>query len=189
MKIYLLLAHPDSSSFNGLIADAYEKAAVAKGHEVRRQNLGDLQFDPILWKGYKKIQELEPDLQRAQENIQWCSHWTIIYPVWWGSMPALLKGFMDRVMLPSFAFQYHKNDPFWDKLLKGRSARLISTSDSPQWWLTWHNRNSDLHTLKNAILKFSGFSPVKHTRIGNMKYLYEEKRMEKLEMVSTKLIP
>lgn len=62
LRIYILLAHPDSDSFNGRLANAYEKKAKEKGHDVRRQNLGALHFDPILWKGYKVIQELEPDL-------------------------------------------------------------------------------------------------------------------------------
>lgn len=83
MRIYLLLGHPDSTSFNGALADAYEMQAKAAGHEVHRQNLGDLQFDPILWHGYHTVQELEPDLVTAQQNIAWCDHWVIIYPIWW----------------------------------------------------------------------------------------------------------
>lgn len=98
MKIYLLLAHPDKNSFNGALTDAYETAALAKGHTVRCQNLGDMNFDPILWKGYHTVQELEPDLKEAQNNILWCEHWVIIYPIWWGSLPALFKGFIDRTL-------------------------------------------------------------------------------------------
>ncbi len=137
MKIYILLAHPNIHSFNGAIADFCEQEAIANGHQVKRQNLGDLRFDPILWKGYNEIQALEPDLQQAQQNLLWCDRWIIVYPVWWGSVPALLKGFLDRVLLPGFAFKYHKKDPFWDKLLQGRSAQLITTSDAPAIWLWW----------------------------------------------------
>ncbi|MFW5761753.1 MAG: NAD(P)H-dependent oxidoreductase [Cyclobacteriaceae bacterium] len=86
---------------------------MGQGHEVRTQCLGDLSFDPILWKGYKEIQELEPDLKYAQECIKWSDKWVIIYPIWWGSVPALLKGFMDRTLYSGFAYKYHKGGFFW----------------------------------------------------------------------------
>lgn len=183
MNIYLLLAHPDKQSFNSRLADAYEQQALSKGHEVRRQNLGDLHFQPVLHKGYKEIQAWEPDLEQAWQNISWCQEWVIIYPVWWGSVPALLKGFLDRVLLPGLAFHYHEKDPFWDKLLKGRSARLIATSDAPASWLWWQYRNSDLHMLKDAVLKFCGFSPVRVLRIDRVKYRSEEQRIQKIDRV------
>lgn len=135
MNIYLLLAHPNKSSFNGKLADVYEGAMLAVGHHVRRQNPGEMHFDPILWRGYSDIQQLEPDLRKAQENILWCNKWVIIYPVWWGSVPALFKGFLDRTLLPGFAFKYHQKDPFWDKYLSGKSAHIITTSDALAIWL------------------------------------------------------
>lgn len=188
MNVYILLAHPDKDSFNGRLADACEQEARRKGHVVRRQNLGDLQFDPILHKGYGEGQAWEPDLQLAWQNIWWSQQWIIIYPVWWGSVPALLKGFLDRVLLPGKAFHYHDKDPFWDKLLKGRSARLITTCDAPALWLWWQYRNSDLHTMKDAVLKFCGFSPVRSMRIGRMKYLTEAQRIKMLAQVSRKMV-
>ncbi len=183
MNIYILLAHPDRSSFNGQLADAYEKALLLHGHQVRRHNLGEMEFDPILWKGYAVIQELEKDLRQAQENILWCNQWVIIYPVWWGSFPALLKGFMDRVMLPGFAFKYHQKDPFWDKYLTKRSAHVITTSDAPAVWLWWQYSNSDIKAVKKAILEFCGIKPVKITRIGRVKYLNEQQRKNAIEKI------
>src|SRR5680860_311601 len=120
MKIYLLLAHPDKDSFNGKIAESYYAVAKEKGHDIRIQRLGEMRFDPILWKGYKEVQELEPDLKQAQEHILWYEKWVIVYPIWWGNVPALFKGFLDRTLYSGFAYKYHDNDPFWDKLLKGR---------------------------------------------------------------------
>ncbi|TAE09969.1 MAG: flavodoxin family protein [Bacteroidetes bacterium] len=186
MKIYLLLAHPLKDSFNGQIAEAYLQNAIAKGHEVRFQHLSDMAFDPILKQGYKVEQELEPDLQEAQANILWCEKWVIVYPMWWGSLPALLKGFLDRTLLPSFAFKYHKNDPFWDKLLKGRQAEIIRTSDAPTWYIWWQYRNSDLGTLKNATLEFCGFSPVKVTKIGGVRFMKEAQRQKWLQKIAKK---
>lgn len=176
MNVYLLLAHPNKNSFNGQLADAYEKAMLAKGHSVRRQNIGQLQFDPVLWAGYTAIQDLEPDLRQAQENILWCNKWVIIYPVWWGSVPAILKGFLDRTLLPGFAFKYHQKDPFWDKYLTGRSAHIITTSDAPAIWLWWQYSDSDIKTLRTATLEFCGIKPVKVTRIGRVRYLNEQQR-------------
>ena len=181
MRIYILLAHPDRDSFNGRLADAYEAAAIARGHEVRRQDLGELRFDPILWKGYKQVQALEPDLLAAQANITWCERWVIFYPIWWGAVPALLKGFFDRTLYSEFAYRYHDKDPFWDKLLKGRAAHVITTSDAPTPWIWWQYRNSDINAVRRATLEFCGFRPVRVTRIDRMKYLTEPQKAAQVE--------
>lgn len=184
MKIYILLAHPDKNSFNGQIADTYLQAAQAQGHEVRLQRLGEMQFDPILHEGFKKVQPLEPDLQQAQENIKWCDKWVIVYPVWWGSLPALFKGFLDRTLLPNFAFKYRPNSPFWDKYLAGKKAEIITTSDAPAWFLWWQYRNSDLNTLRQAVLWFCGVKTIKTTRISNMRFMKEEQRQKWLAKIA-----
>ncbi|MDX2001678.1 MAG: NAD(P)H-dependent oxidoreductase [Chitinophagales bacterium] len=187
MNIYILLGHPDKRSFNGQLADAYEAGARAEGHTIRRQNLGDLHFDPILWQGYKHRQELEQDLLQAQESILWCNHWVIIYPIWWGSMPALLKGFFDRTLYSGFAYKYHENDPFWDKLLKGRSGHIITTCDAPRWWIWYMYRNSDLNSVRRATLEFCGVNPVKVTRIDRLKYRDEAWRTQYLRKFSASI--
>lgn len=183
MKIFVLLGHPDSDSFNGRIAETYVRAAIKAGHEVRVQRLGEMQFDPVLHEGYKKIQPLEPDLLTSQENLLWCEKWVIIYPMWWGTVPALLKGFLDRTLLPGFAFKYHTKDPFWDKLLSGKRAEVINTCDSPSLWVRFVYRNSDKHTLVNAVLKFCGIRPVRFTRIGRLRYLTEKQREKWLQKI------
>lgn len=185
MKIYLLLGHPDDESFNGQIFDTYLKTLSDLGHDIRFQKLGKMKFDPVLWKGYKIVQELEPDLIQAQENILWCEKWIIIYPIWWGNMPAILKGFFDRTLFSGFAFKYHENDPWWDKLLKGKSAEIITTCDAPTIWIWWQYRNSDKNSIKRAILQFCGIKPVKVKRIDRVKYKGESERkriLDKLEM-------
>lgn len=176
MKLYVLLAHPDKDSFNGHLADAYCEGARAKGHEVRIQRLGDMRFDPILWKGLKVIQHLEPDLLEAQRNITWCERWVIVDPMWWGSVSALFKGFLDRTLHPGFACMYHEKGPWWDKLLKGRSAHLVTTCDAPSIYAWWQYRNSDLNAVKQATLKFCGIGPVKVTRFDRMKFSDAKKR-------------
>lgn len=104
---------------------------------MRQLKLGEMQFDPILRDGYNHSQTLEPDLLEAQRQIHWAEHLVFVYPVWWGGIPALLKGFFDRVFLPGFAFKYRNRSQLWDKLLKGRTADLLVTLDTPPWYFRW----------------------------------------------------
>src|SRR3989344_3040626 len=102
-KIFILLGHPDKSGLCGEFADEYEKAARGAGHTVERMNIGEMQFDPILHKGYRERQELEPDLERFQKLVTESDHFVILYPVWRVGMPAILKGLFDRAWLPGSA--------------------------------------------------------------------------------------
>lgn len=166
------------------MADAYEKAAVANGHEVRRQNIGSMHFDPVLWKGYREKPPLEPDIKTAQANLLWCEKWVIFYPMWWGSVPAIFKGYLDRVLMPGFAFRYRENSALWDKLLAGRTAEMFSTCDAPVWWVWLQYRNTDVHMMKRAVLGFCGFGPVRHRRFGGLRTSSAEQRDKILQKVA-----
>lgn len=160
-KTLVILGHPDVNSLCGTLARSYVEAARTAGAEVRELYLAELDFDPVLWHGYHRIQPLESDLVAAQTLIRWAQHLVFVYPNWWGSMPALLKGFFDRVFLPEFAFRYRENSPFWDKLLTGRSAHLIVTMDTPGWYYRWVYRMPGHNEMKRAILGFCGIRPVR----------------------------
>jgi NAD(P)H dehydrogenase (quinone) len=110
-KVLIIMGHPNKDSFGNSLADVYERGAINANAEIRRINLADLSFDPILHQGYKEIQTFEPDLQKAQQDILWAEHLVFVYPIWWGNLPALVKGFVDRVFLPGFAFKYRPNSP------------------------------------------------------------------------------
>lgn len=179
-KIFILLGHPDKDTKTGNFADSYERGAKESGYEVKRINIGDLKFDPILHKGYKSIQELEPDLKVVQENIKWADHFVIFYPSWWSTMPSLLKGMFDRMWLPAFAFNFNKNGFGWKKHLKGRSAFVVVCSDSHPF-IARVLMGDSTNEIKRGILKFAGFSPVTLLKVGPLRKISEEgkKKWEK----------
>jgi len=187
-KIYILLGHPDRETLSGHFADIYERKARAAGHEVRRANIGDLSFDPILHKGYKVIQELEPDLLKVQEDMRWADHFVLVYPVWWSATPALLKGMFDRLWLPGFAFRFHKKTtwhsiPGWDRLLKGKTARVIALSKLNHWTIRLFFGDFT-NEIARATLGFAGYK-VRMTEIGNAESLSEVKRLSWERVVSS----
>ena len=160
-KVFLLLGHPDKSGLCGALADAYEQGAKEGKHELIRMNIGEMQFDPILHKGYRERQELEPDLVEFQRLVQWCDHFVIVHPVWWVGMPAILKGLFDRAWLPGSAFRYIKTQAgertiFWHRLLKGKTARIIVTSGTAPWLVRFLPGNVNAQ-LRWGILWFAGF--------------------------------
>lgn len=176
-KILILLGSEDKETTAGALADAYERGAARVGHEVRRINIGDLKFDPLLHKGYKVIQALEPDLQQFQYQVKWCDHLVVFYPNWWSTMPAILKGLFDRAWLPGFAFHFHKDKAYlWDKLLLGRSARVVITMNAAP--LLERLANGDYtNEIKTGILKFAGFSPVRVKSFGPVERATPEQKV------------
>lgn len=168
-RILVILGHPSADSFCGALAAAYAEAATAAGHEVSRLDLGDLDFDPILHEGYNRIQRLEEDLEHAQAAIHRAEHLAFVFPVWWGGVPATLKGFLDRVFLPGFAFQYRDGALFPDQLLKGRSADLVVSMDTPPWYFRWIYRMPAVHQMRRTTLEFCGIRPVRTLLLGPVK--------------------
>lgn len=156
-KIFILFGNPDTESFTGNLASAYERKAQEAGHEVRRMNIEQMQFDPILHKGYKAIQELEPDLKTMQENVNWADHFVVIYPNWWCTMPAKLKGMFDRAWLPGFAFNFDKETHKLIKRLSGKTARVIVVAGSHSPFMTWWKFGDYTNEISRGILGFAGF--------------------------------
>lgn len=182
-EVLVISGNPDAASFDQALASAYCEGAAAAGGNVNLIELGKLKFDPVLHKGYKEIQQLEPDLLRVQELIKKANHLVFVYPSWWGSMPALLKGFFDRVFHPGFAFKYHASDPLWDKYLKGKSARIIVTMDAPGWWNSIMYHRSNIYAVKVATLQYCGIKPVRVTTFGKVRLSDLEKRKQWLNKV------
>ncbi len=182
-KILIINGHPNKDSFNFGIAAAYKKGVLSSGAEVKEIIIANLDFNPNLQFGYQKRMELEPDLLESWEKIQWADHLVWIHPVWWGGLPAITKGFIDRLFLPGFAFQYRENSNFWDKLLKGKTAHIITTLDQPGWFYRLVFRRPSVNQLKRSVLKFCGISPVKVSYIGIIRGSKPEMREKWLQKV------
>lgn len=165
-RILLIQGHPAPDSYCQALASRYASAARAEGHELRELTLAQLVFDPLLHQGYRGEQPLEADLLAAQADILWAEYLVFVYPIWWGSVPALLKGFLDRVLLPGFAFRYHKGKAFPEGLLKGRSADLLVSMDTPPWYFRWFYRQPGIWQMKTTTLEFCGVRPVRVLRCG-----------------------
>lgn len=182
-KILVLLGHPNNSSLCAALASAYIEGATAAGSEVRVHRLGDMQFDNSLHLGFGANQALEPDLQRFQADLKWSEHIVMVFPLWWGTMPGAMKGLIDRTFLPGVTFKYKEGSPFPDKLLAGRSGRVVMTMDSPNFWYKLILGRPLTKALKRQILGFCGIKPLRFTYFGNVRGSKPEGRAAWIEQM------
>lgn len=183
-KIAIINGHPHKDSFNFGVAEAYKLGAVASGAEVREIVIRDLDFNPNLQFGYRKRMELEPDLLKAWEIIQWADHLVWVHPVWWGGFPAIMKGFIDRLFLPGMAYKYRENSVWWDKLLKGKTAHILTTLDQPGWYFRLFFGRPSVNQLRKSVLEYCGVKPVRVTYIGIIRNSKDERRAQWLTKVN-----
>ena len=177
-KIAIINGHPNKDSLNFGFAKAYKKGALESDAEVQEIVIADLKFNPNLSFGYQQRTELEPDLIAAWEKIKWADHLVWIHPVWWGGLPAITKGFIDRLFLPGFAFKYREKSMFWDKLLTDKTAHIITTLDQPSWYYWLVYGKPSVNQLKKSTLHFCGVKPVKVSYFGIVKGSKENKRQK-----------
>ncbi|MEZ5662126.1 MAG: NAD(P)H-dependent oxidoreductase [Burkholderiaceae bacterium] len=166
--VLIIDGHPDGDSLCAALAASHAEGLRAGGAQVDVLALRSLRFDPVLHAGYLQTQVLEPDLQQAQQSMLASRRIVVVTPVWWGSVPALLKGFLDRTLERGWAFRYHANG-MPEGLLAGRSARLIVTTDSPGFYLRFIQGDPTVKALVRSTLRFCGLKPVDVTRIGPVK--------------------
>lgn len=184
MSILVINGNSKANSFCHSLAEAYATGAATKGHAIEVVHLSDLNFEPVFRTGYETEQPLEPDLQQLQQKIQNARHLVFVFPVWWGTVPALLKGMLDRVLLPGFAFKYESGSPYPKKLLKGKTARLIITMDTPPWYYKWIYGGPVLKMMKHTVLGLCGVTPVKATQFGPLMNAKDTKRQQWLQQVT-----
>jgi putative NADPH-quinone reductase len=138
-RIVVIQGHPDPDPgrFCRALAAAYAEAAEQAGHEIRRIEVAELDF-PILRTAEDFQSGTAPDvIRQCQEAIGWAEHLLIVYPLWLGSMPALLKAFLEQVFRPGFATAGDATRGTWQKLLIGKSARIVVTMGMPAFVYRW----------------------------------------------------
>ncbi len=169
-RILLIQGHPDSSVRHlcHALEESYAQGALAAGHEVRRVDVGRLEF-PVLRSAVEwELGALPPVLAEAQAGIQWAEHIVFFYPLWMGDMPAWLKAFLEQVVRPGFAFPREGASPLGQKALRGRSARLVVTMGMPAVMYRWFFFAHGVKLLERNILGFAGMHPVRDTIVGGV---------------------
>lgn len=185
-SIAIIQGHPDPGGghFCHALAQAYADGARSAGYEVVEIQIAGLSFDTLR----TREQWMDPatitnDVRTAQDAIGAARHLFIVYPLWLGTMPALLKAFLEQVLRPGFAIGDSKQGQTWSKQLKGKSARIVITMGMPAFFYRWYFRAHSLKSLERNILGFCGIRPVRHTLIGLIENMNENKRKHWLERI------
>jgi len=168
-RVLVIQGHPDLSEphFCHALAQRYAEAAREAGHAVRLLEVARLELPPL--RSRKEWTDALPGaaLKQAQEDVNWAQHLVIVYPLWLGCMPALLKAFFEQLARPGFAVP--AGPARLDAgLLRGRSARIVVTMGMPGWFYRWYFGAHSLKCLKRNILQFVGIRPVRSSVIGQV---------------------
>ncbi|MGM0508914.1 MAG: NAD(P)H-dependent oxidoreductase [Fusobacteriota bacterium] len=177
-KILVIKAHPRTDSFCNALTDEYIKGAKKGNHDIKILKLKDLDLEKFIKHKHLEYPNLSEDLLKSQDLISWSEHLVFSYPTWWATPPALLKVFLETIFQPDFAYKYKESKGFapkWDKLLKGKSSRLIVTMDGPPWYYKIFAGDPGFKMMKD-VLKFCGIKPIKKNYFGSVKLSSEKKR-------------
>lgn len=167
-RILTIQGHPDRSTAHlcHALETAYCEGARQAGHTVRRVDVAGLDFPLLRSQHDWEHGSLPPSLTQAQNDIAWANHLVLFFPLWLGDMPALFKGFLEQVARPGFAFKGDANNPFTQKGLTGKSARVVVTMGMPAAVYRWYFRAHSVKSLERNILGFVGVAPVRETLVG-----------------------
>jgi len=185
-RITVLQGHPDTSQphYGHALAEAYTVAARQAGHEVRSIDVGRLDFPLLRSPAQWNHGEVPPAIAAAQADIAWAEHLVFFFPLWLGGMPALLKGFLEQVARPGFAIGKAPAGHLPEKLLSGRSARVVVTMGMPALVYRWVFRAHSLKALERNILGFAGIAPIHETLIGGVEALDDSQRTKWLRKLA-----
>jgi len=177
-NILIIQGHPDSKHPHlcHALAQAYGEGAAAAGHDVRQVDVASLDFPLLRSQDEWQTGELPATLRTAQADIAWAQHLAFFFPLWLGDMPALLKGCLEQVARPGFAFAASGGNPFGKKGLSGRSARVVVTMGMPALVYRYYFRAHSVRSLERNILGFVGIGPIGETLIGMVEALDDKSR-------------
>jgi putative NADPH-quinone reductase len=177
--ILIIDGHPDAKSnhYVHALSTAYRDGARSGGHLVRGIIVSELWFPLLRTSEDFKSGTPTETIRKAQEWLMWADHVVILFPLWLGSMPALLKAFFEQVLRPGFAFVTARGRLFpQQKLLAGKSARIIVTMGMPAWFYRWYFRAHSLKSLKRNILASCGLKPVRACCVGAVETMSQADR-------------
>jgi NAD(P)H dehydrogenase (quinone) len=182
-RIAIIVGNPLHDSYSEALGEAYRRGAESGGHQATVFMLGRMNFDAILREGYRREQALEPDLAAARAAFVACDHVVIIFPLWCGDMPAILKGFFERILQPDLlSIQKSGGKASW-KIVKGKSARVIMTMGMPGWFYRIYYGAHALKLLRRNILQLVGITPVRSTCYGMIEAVSDDTRKSWLREV------
>lgn len=183
-RIVIIDGHPDAAAdhYVHALSTAYRDGARLGGHEVRAIIVSELEF-PLL-RSNTDFKDGTPGqaIRQCQDTLLWGEHIVILFPLWLGSMPALLKGFFEQLLRPGFAFAATPRG-LPKKLLAGRSVRIIVTMGMPGFFYRWYYRAHSLKALERNLLGFCGLHPVRACIIGLVESMSQAGRGEWLARV------
>ena len=161
------------------MADAYAEGAGVAGHEVRRIEVARLQFPLLRTQVEFESASLPSTLIQPSDDMRWADHWVFLFPLWHGTMPALLKGFLEQIFRPGFAMEY-KRAGFPKRLLAGHSARIVVTMGMPVLLYRWYFGAYGLRSFERSMLSFAGIRPIRESLYG-LAFSNEKKRARWIE--------
>lgn len=176
-RIAIIQGHPDPDEvhFGHRLAVEYAQSAIDEGCDVETVNVAKLQFPLLRSQSAWETQRVPASLLAAQNALKWAEHWVLFFPLWLGDMPALTKGFFEQVLRPGFAFSEGTRGPSAEKLLAGKTARLVVTMGMPAAMYRWYFRAHSVKSLERNILGYCGITRVDETLIGAVGEMSEAK--------------
>jgi putative NADPH-quinone reductase len=186
-RITLIQGHPDAQAqhFGHALAAAYVQGAAEAGHEVKSIDVAQLDF-PLLRSKEDFEHGVPPEtIQRAQQTIAWAEHLVLYYPLWLGTMPALLKAFLEQVFRPAFTSAAPASGTRWKKPLAGKTARIVITMGMPALFYRWYFRAHSLKSLERNVLGFCGIGPIKENLFGMVETPHPARRERWLATMHT----
>lgn len=181
MNHLIIFAHPERNSFNGALLDRYAASLGKAGHNVEIRDLYQMNFQPALsWEEYQASfhGSYAEDVKTEHEYIRAADVLTFIYPVWWAGLPALGKGYLDRVFTYGFAYELDGENPI--PLLNGKKAAAIFTTGTPAHiYKETGMLESMKQTINEGLFQFCGLEGAGHLYFGNA-VLADDKEHEKM---------
>jgi putative NADPH-quinone reductase len=183
-RIAIIQGHPDPAGHHLLhaLADAYAHGATRAGHDVRRTDVAQLEFPLLRTQADFETGAVPAALKQPQEDMRWAEHWVFVFPLWHGTMPALLKGFLEHIFRPGFAMDYVKDasggrdaSRFPKRLLAGRSARIVVSMGMPVLFYRWYFGAYGIRSFERSMLSFAGIKPIRESFYG-LAFADEKKR-------------